>query len=62
MKVEVVLYICDGVDWLAEYVYFIDGYVWSDQKNFKTIIPKKERMDYTRGWRKPYPPVELRVY
>lgn len=48
-KMKVIIY--DAIDWLAEYIYDIDGCIWRDQKNFNPVIPKKGRTTTTDGWK-----------
>lgn len=57
MEVIVELKMFDGIGWLAEYTYVVNGHRWKDQKRFNTIF-KKDKMSKGAGRR--YPPLFLR--
>ena len=60
IDVKVELRIYDGIVWLAEYTYIIDGHKWIDQKNFKTIYNKGEITYQSKGMNRRYNPILLR--
>lgn len=60
MYVIVELRILDGLDWIAEYTYIIDGYKWKDQKRFIAIFKRGGISYQSKGLDKRYPPLLLR--
>jgi len=59
-SIIVELTILDGLSWLAEYTYVIDGHTWIDQKNFNSIFPKGAISYQSKGQERRYPPLLLR--